>query len=121
METTKSRRAITVLLLSLVFLTSACGGKTTEEVLIPPDLPEDAESLVTLAKFDLTLKTGVDIAEIITESLEETLFDDSSLGVPQPGATYDAVITPGYIIILIAGGETYEYHASGEKVVQVPK
>ena len=121
MEKSKSRIIITALLLSLVVLLSACGSKKTEEVAPPPDLPEDVESLVMLAKFDLTLRTGVDLDEIDTKSLEETLFDDSSLGVPLPGVTYDAVITPGYIIILNAGGESYEYHASGEKVVQVPK
>ena len=120
MVISKSRVIITAVLFSLIILISACGGKG-EEVGPVLELPEDAESLVMLAKFDLTLRTGVDIEEIITESLEETLFDDSSLGVPQPGAVYEAVITPGYIIILNAGGESYEYHASGAKVVQVPK
>ncbi len=121
MDKSKTRLLITVLLVSLAILMSACGGKNAEEVGLPPELPEDAEPLVMLAKFDLTLKTGVDLEDIITESIEKTLFDDSSLGVPQPGAQYEAVITPGYIIMLSAGGESYEYHASGAKVVQVPK
>jgi hypothetical protein len=30
------------------------------------------------------------------------------------------VVTPGLIIILKAGGEEYEYRASGSKVIQVP-
>ena len=120
MDRSKSRLIVTAVLFSLVILISACGGKD-EEAGPPPELPEDAESLVMLAKLDLTFRTGVDIEEIITESIEETLFDDSSLGVPQPGAQYEAVITPGYIIMLNAGGESYEYHASGAKVVQVPK
>jgi len=33
---------------------------------------------------------------------------------------YTQVITPGYIIMLSSEGEIYEYHASGERVVQVP-
>ncbi|NQS90931.1 MAG: hypothetical protein HQ574_00860 [Chloroflexi bacterium] len=73
-----------------------------------------------LAKFDLTIKTGVDIEDITPKSIEEILFDDASLGVPDPGVTYEAVVTPGYIIILEAEGETYQYHASGSKVVQKP-
>lgn len=121
MENSKSRLLIITVLLSLIILLSACGGKKAEEVGPPPELPEDAESLVMLAKFDLALKTGVDIEEIVTKSIEETLFDDSSLGVPQEGVVYEAVITPGYIIILKSVGENYEYHASGAKVVQVPK
>ena len=121
MDNSKSRLIITAVILSLVILLSACGGRNTEEAGPPLELPEDAESLVTLAKFDLTLKTGVNMDNIQTESVEETLFDDSSLGVPQPGAQYDAVVTPGYIIMLNANGEIYEYHASGAIVVQVPK
>ena len=121
MKNKKSPLLITVLLLSLVILISACGGRETEDTGPPLELPKDAESLVTLAKFDLTLKTGVDLENIQTKSIEETLFDDSSLGVPQPGVQYEAVVTPGYIIMLDAEGEIYEYHASGAKVVQVPK
>jgi hypothetical protein len=121
MENKKSHLLITALLISLVILLSACGGRETEETGPPLELPEDAESFVTLAKFDLTLKTGVDFENIQTKSIENTLFDDSSLGVPQAGVQYEALITPGYIIMLDAEGEIYEYHASGAKVVQVPK
>jgi len=108
-------------LIGVVLILAACGGNATEEAGSPLELPEDTESLVTLAKFDLALRTGQDIENIVTKSIEETLFDDSSLGVPQPGVEYEAMITPGYIITLSAGGEIYEYHASGAKVVQVPK
>ena len=112
------------ILLLTVLLLSACGPSGNDQPRdesLPPELPEDTESLVMLAKFDLTIKTGVDIEDITTRSIEETLFDDSSLGVPDPGMTYEAVITPGYIIILEAGGDLYEFHASGARVVQVPE
>ena len=111
-----------ILLISILLL-SACslsGNSQPIEESLPPELPEDTESLVILAKFDLTLKTGVDIENIVTKSIEETLFDDASLGVPEAGVTYDAIVTPGYIIMLEAGGDLYEYRASGAKVVQVP-
>ena len=109
------------LVISLVLVMSACNqGSEQNEVPIPQELPEDTESLVLLAKFDLTIKTGVDLEEISTESIEKTNFSDASLGVAEPGVTYAEVVTPGYIIILKVGGKTYEYHASGERVVQVP-
>ena len=73
-----------------------------------------------LAKFDLTIKPGVDIENIITKNIEENLFEDTSLGVSESGVTYDAIATPGYIIMLKAGGDLIEYRASGARVVQVP-
>ena len=112
-----------ILLISILVL-SACslsGKNDTVEESLPPELPEDAESLVMLAKFDLTIKTGVDIEDILTKSIEENLFEDASLGIPEPGITYAAMVTPGYIILLEADGEIYQYHASGAKVIQKPK
>ena len=111
-----------ILLISILLL-SACstsGINQPVEESLPPELPEDTESLIILAKFDLTIKTGIDIENIVTKSIKETLFDDASLGVPEAGVTYEAIVTPGYIIMLEAGGDLYEYRASGAKVVQVP-
>jgi len=123
MKRNKTWLTLGILLISILLL-SACSssGKTQPvEESLPPQLPEDVDSLVILAKFDLTIKTGVDIENIVTKSIKETLFDDSSLGVPEAGVTYEAIVTPGYIILLEAGGDLYEYRASGAKVVQVPE
>jgi hypothetical protein len=124
MKPKRTQMILSSLVISLMLLSSACSLSSDQnsdpsEASIPP-LSEDIDSLVMLAKFDLTLKTGVDIEKIETVSVDETNFSDASLGVPEPGVEYAAVITPGYIIILNADGDTYEYHASGEKVVQVP-
>ena len=115
-------RPLGILLIS-IFLLSACsfGGKSQPvEESLPPELPEDTESLVILAKFDLSIKTGVDLEDIATKSIEETVFSDASLGIPETGVTYEAIATPGFIIMLEADGDLYEYRASGAKVVQVP-
>ncbi|MCI0396040.1 MAG: hypothetical protein L0332_19465 [Chloroflexi bacterium] len=44
-------------------------------------------------------------------------FEDESLGVPEPGATYAQVITPGYVIVVEADERRYTYHAAGDRVV----
>ena len=105
-----------VLIMLLAGILVSCGEDQPQS----PELPEDIESLVMLAKFDLTLKTGVDIEDIATVSVEEVNFTDASLGVREPGVEYEQVVTPGLIIILEADGEEYEYRASGSKVIQVP-
>ena len=42
--------------------------------------------------------------------MEAVEWSDASLGCPQEGFMYAQVITPGYLIILEAQGEQYEYH-----------
>jgi len=116
----KTHHLFLILLISLAIMMSSCKNEVDEPA-VAPELPEDTESLVLLAKFDLVLRIGADIEDITTKSIEQTLFNDPSLGVPQEGAEYEAVVTPGYIIILELDGESYEYHASGAKVVMVPK
>ncbi len=122
MKSKRTQIILSSLVISLILLSSACGLSPDQnsDPAEAPLLPEDIDSLVMLAKFDLALKTGADIEKMDTESVEEFNFSDASLGVPEPGVEYTQVITPGYIIILNAEGETYEYHASGERVVQVP-
>jgi hypothetical protein len=80
----------------------------------------EVEPLVELAKADLAERLNVNPGEIEVESVEATEFPDASLGVPEPGKMYAQVVTPGYVIKLAAGGDVYEYHASGDRVVLVP-
>jgi hypothetical protein len=42
--------------------------------------------------------------------VEAVDWSDTSLGCPEPGMAYAQVITPGYLIVLGAAGQTYEYH-----------
>ena len=123
MKPKRTQIILSTLVISLILLSSACSlfpdqnSDPGEEI---PPLSEDIDSLVMLAKLDLALKTGADIEKMDADSVEEFDFADASLGVPEPGVAYTQVITRGYIIILNAEGATYEYHASGERVVQVP-
>jgi hypothetical protein len=106
-------------LLVLALLTG-CGGSNQDAPQVP-ELPDDLDSLVMLAKLDLSLKTGADIEDIKTVSVEEINFSDASMGVREPGVEYAQVVTPGLIIMLESDGEEFEYHASGARVIQVPE
>ncbi len=103
-------------------------GKTDEEMSVITQRDMDASleacppvdgvnELVEMAKTDLAQQLGISSDDIQVEDVEAEDFPDASLGVPEPGKSYAQVITPGYIILLKAEGETYEYHAAGERVV----
>jgi hypothetical protein len=89
------------------------GGPPSE-----PTAPTEAAPLVAEAKAKLAAEKGVDPGQVILRSVEATTFNDSSLGCPEPGQSYLQVLTPGYIIRLQLGGETYEYRASRSRVVR---
>jgi hypothetical protein len=55
--------------------------------------------------------------DIAVRSIQEVQWRDGSLGCPQPGMNYIMVITPGYLIMLEAKGQAYEYHTSLDTVV----
>ena len=89
------------------------------------EMPDEREygavqSLVDLARVNLAQKLGVDLEAVTVQGVEEVEFPDASLGVPEPGETYAQVLTPGYVIKLEAGDETYEYHAGDERLVFAP-
>lgn len=81
---------------------------------IPPGLGAAME----LARQDLAERLGLPINEIAIVSTEAVEWPDASLGCPKPGMMYAQVITPGYRIILEAGGKRYEYHSDrGKRVI----
>lgn len=61
---------------------------------------------------DLAQRTGAADASIELIEAERVRWPDSSLGCPQPGQGYLQVITPGYRLLMRAGGEEHSYHAS---------
>jgi len=73
--------------------------------------------MIDLAKRDLARRKGVPIEEITVVRVEERDWPDTSLGCPQPGMMYAQVITPGYLIVLSHGGQTYEYHTDRSQSV----
>jgi hypothetical protein len=65
---------------------------------------------------DLSKRTGIPKSDIKVVSVEAVQWPDASVGCPQPDRMYAQVVTPGYLIILEAGGQTYEYHSAGAGV-----
>lgn len=119
------RLAIVGMLASVAVMQSAC-GPTATETLSPVNPPSNSEggetnprvaTLVDQAKEDLSQSLGIPVDEIRLVSVEEVEWRDSSLGCPQPGSASLTVITPGYLILLEAEGDVYEYHSDGERVV----
>jgi len=80
-------------------------------------LPYEARRLVQMAKEDLARKLDLSISEISVISVEAVDWPDTSLGCPQPGIMYAQVITPGFLIVLEAAGQTYDYHTDEDSSV----
>ncbi len=81
---------------------------TEEEPLLEED--DALARLIERATDDLVQATDVAAAEIAVISTEEVEWGDASLGCPEPDTMYAQVITPGYVIVLESGGDTYDYH-----------
>jgi hypothetical protein len=45
-------------------------------------------------------------------TVQPVLWDDSSLGCPQPERAYLPAQTPGLSVVFAHGGKSYEYHAA---------
>lgn len=86
---------------------------------IPEGYGELAD-MIDQARGDLSERTGIPVEEILVQRIEERVFSDTSLDVPEPGQMYAEVLTPGYVITLLAQGQAYPYHTDGERVVYAP-
>ncbi len=78
-----------------------------------------AQPWLDLAVHDLANRLGTDAVSIRTQQVEATRFSDTSLGVPEAGHAYLPVVTPGYVIRLVARGSVYEYRAGGGRLLLV--
>jgi hypothetical protein len=74
-----------------------------------PPIPGSGAALAA-AIADLAKQTSLPADQIILVSIEAMDWSDTSLGCPQEGMMYAQVITPGYLIVLEAQGQQYEYH-----------
>ena len=67
--------------------------------------------LIQKAKEDLAQRLSISVDQINGIDAKAVIWSNSSLGCPQSGMVYADVLTPGYLILLNANGQDYEYHA----------
>jgi hypothetical protein len=68
--------------------------------------------LVEQARLALAERLGIAPDEITAGSVEAVTWPDTGLGCPDPEMMYLQVLTPGYRIVLSAGGNEYVYHTN---------
>jgi hypothetical protein len=74
------------------------------------------QQIISKARRDLAQRLRLDEQEITEAGVEQTDFPDASLGAPVEDEMSAQVMTPGWRIHLRAGGETYEYRATGRQL-----
>lgn len=86
----------------------------------PADIPiGDYVGPFMLAQQDLMQRFGLAFGSIKLSKIERVVWNDTSLGNPQPGMMYAQVLTPGFKMTLESKGKSYLYHTSMEQVVFV--
>ncbi|MDP8958471.1 MAG: hypothetical protein M3N51_04565 [Actinomycetota bacterium] len=81
------------------------GERVTGEV--PDDLLQEMRA-------DLVERTGADLAAIRVVTAEQVVWNDGSLGCPQPGEFYTQGLVDGYQVVLEVDGAEYDYRASDQ-------
>lgn len=87
-------------------------GERSDPAPIPgEEVPPAAALAIAAAKQHLAARLSRSEMEIALGKVEYVEWRDASLGCPKPGMVYAQVITPGFRIILLTDGITYEYHS----------
>ena len=76
------------------------------------DVWKNAPAAALQARADLVNRVHVDPDTITLVSVEKVEWPDGCLGVQTPGVMCTMVVTPGYRVVLEAGGKQYEYHTN---------
>jgi hypothetical protein len=62
---------------------------------------------------DLVERTGAAPADVILIQAQAVIWNDGSLGCPQPGIFYTQALVKGYWVVFEINGQKYNYRASG--------
>jgi len=86
-------------------------GETPREM-PAPGIPNPSIAASNRASVELADTLGIDVDDVEIISVQQVEWPDSSLGCPKAGQNYLMVITPGFRVILEAGGQQVEYHTN---------
>jgi hypothetical protein len=76
-----------------------------------------AARAVRRATADLAQRLKVNQREIALQKVVPMTWPDTSLGCPEPDRVYAQVLTPGYVVLLSCGQDTYEYRTDGRRIL----
>jgi hypothetical protein len=71
-----------------------------------------ADDLLEPLVADAAARASVDRASVEVLRAQQVVWNDGSLGCPIPGVGYTQALTPGYWIVLSAGGSEHDYRAA---------
>lgn len=80
----------------------------------PTSIPaqQSLRTIVDAVLADAARRTGRPVDEFEVVSADSVTWSDGSLGCPAPGMMYTQALVPGYRVVVEAGGQRYDYHAS---------
>jgi hypothetical protein len=88
---------------------SVTGANTTAPA--QPRAPESRDMLTRMGQ-DLAQRLGTPTSVFQVLSIQSVVWDDSSLGCPQPGNSYLQAQTPGVRVVFSYENKTYQYHGA---------
>jgi hypothetical protein len=94
---------------------SGAGQPSKEVPSMDPTMPPGEgvpPAVVQQAVDDAATRAGVDAAAVAVVSADSVTWPNGAAGCPKMGFLYTDVITPGYRVVVEAGGTTYDYRGS---------
>src|SRR5512138_1474047 len=76
-----------------------------------PRAPDGSDMLTRMGR-DLAQRLGTPTSVFQVLSVQSVVWDDSSLGCPQPGKSYLQAQTPGLRVVFGYEKKTYQYHGA---------
>lgn len=77
--------------------------------MITGEVPQD---MLNNMAADLASRLNVGQGEIAVTTAQSVVWNDGSLGCPEPGMFYTQALVDGYFVVLTVGETSYNYHAS---------
>lgn len=100
---------LTVSLASCVIV--ACGAMSGEP---RSDVSGAPAAMVAAIRADAERRGGVPAGQLRVLETRGVTWRDGALGCPLPDTVYAQALVPGWRLLVVAGGQTLHYHASGD-------